>query len=184
MNEIVALDALALSEAIRTRRVSCRETLVAYLDRIDALNPTYNAIVSLQPRETLLAQADERDAQLARGQWLGWMHGLPQALKDLSPVRGMRTTLGSPLYASNVPARDSVMVERMRAAGAIFVGRTNVPEFGLGSQSYNTVFGVTLPISSASAAVNGFIVEPGSKVSVNTRLRTMSPASWPRLFGS
>ena len=76
----------------------------ACLDRIDRLNPTYNAIVSLQPREQLLAQADARDAQLARGQWLGWMHGMPQAIKDLAPDRRHSAPrYGSPIFANNVP---------------------------------------------------------------------------------
>lgn len=142
-NDIVALDALALSAAIRSRRVSCREVMTAYLDRIERVDPGYNAIVSLQPRETLLAQADERDARLARGRWLGWMHGMPQAIKDLSQTAGVPTTFGSPLLAKNVPAFDGLIVERVRRAGAIVIGKTNVPEFGLGSQTYNTVFGAT-----------------------------------------
>lgn len=141
--EIVALDAVALSRAIRARQVSCREVMQAYLDRIELLNPRFNAIVSLQPREALLAQADERDAQLARGQWLGWMHGFPQAVKDLAWTRGIPSTFGSPLLKDFVPPEDSIVVERARAAGAIIVGKTNVPEFGLGSQTYNTVFGAT-----------------------------------------
>ena len=141
--EIVALDAVALSRAIRARQVSCREVMQAYLDRIELLNPRVNAIVSLQPREALLAQADERDAQLARGQWLGWMHGFPQAVKDLAWTRGIPSTFGSPLLKDFIPPEDSIVVERARAAGAIIVGKTNVPEFGLGSQTYNTVFGAT-----------------------------------------
>jgi amidase len=142
-SDIVALDAIPLSDAIRKREVSCREVMSAYLDRIDRLNPTYNAIVSLQPREQLLAQADERDAQLARGQWLGWMHGMPQAIKDLSPVAGLPLTYGSPLFAKNVATADGLIVERVKRAGAIVIGKTNVPEFGLGSQTYNPVFGAT-----------------------------------------
>ena len=142
-NDIVALDACALSEAIRTRRVSCREVMQATLAQIDRLNPEYNAIVSLQPEEGLLAQADERDRQLARGEWLGWMHGFPQAIKDLAFTKGIRTTLGSPLLQDLVPQEDAIIVERARRAGAIVIGKTNVPEFGLGSQTYNHVFGAT-----------------------------------------
>jgi len=142
-NDIVAPDALALSAAIRSRRVSCREVMNAYLERIERVDPGHNAIVSLQPREALLAQADERDARLARGQWMGWMHGMPQAIKDLSPTAGIPTTFGSPLLAKNVPAFDGLIVERVKRAGAIVIGKTNVPEFGLGSQTYNTVFGAT-----------------------------------------
>ncbi len=142
-DDIVALDAVALSGAIRAREVSCAEVMRAYLARIDRLNPQFNAIVSLQPRQHLLALADERDAQLARGQWLGSMHGMPLAVKDLALTAGIATTFGSPIYAEFVPEVDSLVVERMRAAGAILIGKTNVPEFGLGSQSYNQVFGAT-----------------------------------------
>ncbi len=142
-DDIVALGATALSDAIRAREVSCREVMHACLARIERLNPTYNAIVSLQPREQLLAQADERDAQLARGQWLGWMHGMPQAIKDLSPAAGLPLTYGSPIFAKNVAAVDGLIVERVKRAGAIVIGKTNVPEFGLGSQTYNPVFGAT-----------------------------------------
>ncbi|NBA96410.1 amidase [Pseudomonas sp. R5(2019)] len=141
--QIVGLDALQLSDAIRTRQVSCVEVMRAYLEQVERYNPKVNAIVSLQPREQLLAQADERDRQLADGQWLGWMHGMPQAIKDLAATAGIRTTMGSPIFADQVPAHDAISVARVRASGAIFIGKTNVPEFGLGSQSYNTVFGTT-----------------------------------------
>lgn len=142
-SEILALDACALSSAIRTRALSCRELMQATLERIERLNPEWNAVVSLQPAEDLLAQADARDAQLARGQWLGWMHGFPQAVKDLAFTKGIRTTMGSPLLQDFVPQEDSIVVERARRAGAIIIGKTNVPEFGLGSQTYNAVFGAT-----------------------------------------
>ena len=143
MSAIVDLTAVELSDAIRSRKVSCREVMAAYLDRIERLNPLYNAVVSLQDRDRLIAEADERDAQLARGEVLGWMHGFPQAIKDLAATRGIRTTLGSPLFADSVPAEDAIVVERARRAGAIVIGKTNVPEFGLGSQTYNAVFGAT-----------------------------------------
>ena len=107
----------------------------AYLARIDALNPTYNAIVSLQSRDGLLAQADARDLQLARREDLGWMHGFPMAIKDLSDTAGVATTRGSVLLADNVPTQDSTMVARMKAAGGIVIGKTNTPEFGLGSHT-------------------------------------------------
>ncbi|MFT3801705.1 MAG: amidase [Burkholderiaceae bacterium] len=143
MTRITSLTAIELSTAIRLRRVSCREVMTAYLDRIDAINPRFNAIVALQPRELLLAQADERDAQLSRGEYLGWMHGMPQAIKDLSPAAGLPLTRGSPLFADQVAVQDGLMVSRIRAAGAILIGKTNTPEFGLGSQTYNPVWGVT-----------------------------------------
>jgi amidase len=143
-DEIVALDAVALSSAIKSRRVSCVEVMRTYLDQIDRMNPRVNAIVSLQPRELLLAQARERDVQLARGEYLGWMHGFPHAVKDLEPTSGIHTTMGSPIFKDFIPKADSIIVERMRRAGAIIVGKTNVPEFGMGSQTYNPVFGTTL----------------------------------------
>lgn len=141
--EIVALDALPLSAAIRRRELSCREVMQAYLAQIERFNPRVNAIVSLQAESRLLAQADERDRQLARGEWLGWMHGMPQAIKDLAATSGIPTTLGSPLFAGQVPEHDAIVVERVKSSGAIVIGKTNVPEFGLGSQTYNPLFGTT-----------------------------------------
>lgn len=142
-HEIVALDARSLSAAIRARTVSCREVMQAYLAHIAQHNPQFNAIVSLREPQALLAEADERDRQLARGEWLGWMHGMPQAVKDLAACAGLPTRKGSPLTSTAPDDHDSISVSRVRAAGAIFIGKTNVSEFGLGSQSYNTVFGTT-----------------------------------------
>jgi amidase len=144
MDEIVTLDAVALANAIKSRQVLCVEVMEAYLDQIDRMNPRVNAIVSLRPREILLAQAQALDEQLARGEYLGWMHGLPHAVKDLEPTAGIRTTLGSPLFRDFIPKTDSIIVERIKRAGAIIIGKTNVPEFGMGSQTYNPVFGTTL----------------------------------------
>jgi amidase len=117
--------------------------MAAFLDHIDRFNPQVNAIVSLQPRDTLLVEAEERDRELARGQRRGWMHGFPHAVKDLTPTHGLRTTWGSPLL-DTVPGEDAIFVERIRNSGAIIIGKTNVSEFGMGSQSYNPVFGTTL----------------------------------------
>ena len=142
--DITSLSAVGLSEVIRARRVSCREVMNAYLDRIDALNPRFNALVSLRPREVLLNEADAADRALAEGRYRGWMHGFPHAVKDLADAQGLPTTLGSTIYKDNVAATDSLHVARIRAAGAIFIGKSNVPEFGFGSQTYNPVFGATL----------------------------------------
>lgn len=143
-NDLLALDATTLSRRIAARELSCRELMAATLARIEALNPRFNAIVSLRDPAQLLAEADERDAQLARGERLGWMHGFPLAVKDLSHAVGLPTSMGSPL-APRSPARaDSLHVARARNAGAIVIGKTNTPEFGLGSHTYNTVFGTTL----------------------------------------
>jgi amidase len=128
---------------IHARTVSCVEVMTAYLDHIERVNPQVNAIVSLEPRDALLGHAEDRDQQLERGESLGWMHGMPQAVKDLLPTRGIRTTLGSPVFANFIPDADAIAVERLRNAGAIIIGKTNVPEFGLGSQTYNPVFGAT-----------------------------------------
>ena len=143
ISPLVQLQAHELAQLIRLRQVSCREVMGDYLAHIERFNPAVNALVSLQPAEALLAQADQRDAELARGEYRGWMHGLPHAIKDLSLTKGIRTTLGSPLYRDYVPERDGIMVERIRAAGAILIGKSNTPEFGLGSQSYNPLFGAT-----------------------------------------
>ncbi len=142
-NELVQLQAFELAQRIRQRDVSCREVMQAHLEQIERYNPAVNAIVSQQPDDLLLAEADQRDAELARGQYRGWMHGLPHAVKDLSLTQGIRTTLGSPLFRDYVPERDGIMVERIKAAGAIIIGKTNTPEFGLGSHSYNPIFGAT-----------------------------------------
>jgi amidase len=143
-SEIVMLDAVALADAIKSRRVSCVEVMNAYLDQVERLNLRVNAIVSMRDRNHLVAEALERDEQLARGDYRGWMHGFPHAVKDLEPTAGIRTTLGSPLFRNFIPKHDSILVERIRRAGAIILGKTNVPEFGLGSQSYNPIFGTTL----------------------------------------
>ncbi|WP_116521632.1 amidase [Achromobacter insuavis] len=155
LDDIVAMPAHALSDAIRQRRVSCREVMTAYLGHIDAVNPKLNALVARREPEELLREADERDAQLAAGQWLGWLHGMPQAPKDLTAVRGMVTSMGSLVFKDQVTGHDSILVERMRAAGAIFIGRTNVPEFGLGSHTYNQVYGTTVNPYDASKSAGG-----------------------------
>ncbi|NWB67850.1 amidase [Pseudomonas sp. I8001] len=140
---IVELDAIELSRAIHARQVSCHEVMQAYLAQVERFNPTVNALVSLRSHEDVLAEATQRDRELDQGQSRGWMHGMPQAIKDLAATQGLRTTLGSPLFAEHVPQEDAISVARVRASGAIIIGKTNVPEFGLGSQTYNSVFGTT-----------------------------------------
>lgn len=141
--DILDVDALTLSRRIHQRAVSCRAVMEATLARIERLNPHVTAIVSLRDADAVLAEADQMDAELAEGRSRGWMHGFPMAPKDLAQTKGLTTTLGSPLFRDNRPAEDSFFVERLRQAGTIFVGKTNSPEFGLGSQTYNTVFGPT-----------------------------------------
>jgi len=141
--DITRLSALALSEAIRNKQISCRETMQAFLNKVDRVNPSVNAIVSLRPADELMQQAAEYDAMLAQGRYMGWMHGMPQAPKDVTLTKGLLTTFGSPLLKHFVPQTDAPAIARMRAAGAIFIGKTNVPEFALGSQTYNPLFGPT-----------------------------------------
>jgi amidase len=120
---IVMDDALALADTIRSRQVSCVEVMTDYLDHIEKINPKVNAIVAPQDRAGLLVQASERDAQLARGDLMGPLHGFPYAVKDLALVKGIRTTFGSPILKDFVPTTDSIIVERLRKAGAIFIGK-------------------------------------------------------------
>ncbi|RZI89989.1 MAG: amidase, partial [Variovorax sp.] len=120
----VAWSATALSRAIHARELSCREVMAAFLAQVDRLNPTHNAIVSRIDNDALFAEADERDRQLEAGRSMGWMHGFPMAIKDLSATAGVLTTLGSPLLATHVPASDAIMVERMKAAGGIVIGKS------------------------------------------------------------
>ena len=175
MSDPTAFDARTLAQAISRRDVSCREVMLAYLDRIERLNPRVNAIVSLQDRDRLIARADERDAQLARGQRLGWMHGFPIAVKDLVATAGIRTTLGSPLLREFVPVEDSIMVARLKAAGAIVIGKTNTPEFGLGSQTYNPVFGATGNAYDAKKTAGGS--SGGAAVAVALRMVPVADGS-------
>lgn len=132
-----------LAEAIRLKQVSCTEVMEAYLAHIQRHNPVYNAIVGMVEEGLLMEQAREADRQLARGEYRGWMHGMPHAVKDLAPVEGLLFTSGSPLYSDRIAERDADFVARLRQAGTIFIGKTNSPEFGLGSQTYNPVFGPT-----------------------------------------
>lgn len=141
--DLTDLSAIDLSVAIREKHVSSVEVMQAYLRHIQRYNPVYNAIVAMVDDDELLSQARAADQALARGEYRGWMHGMPHAVKDLTPVAGLRFTSGSPLFADRIADRDSEMVARIRSQGAIFIGKTNTPEFGLGSQSYNPVYGAT-----------------------------------------
>ncbi|MBK4215646.1 amidase [Paracoccus caeni] len=139
MQDITTISATGLATAMAEGRLRAEEVMTAFLDRIEAVNPAINAIISLRPREELLAQAREADRQPRKG----WLHGMPIAVKDLAAVKGIRTTWGSPIFADHIPVEDDIVVARMRAAGAIFIGKTNTPEWGLGSHSFNEVFGTT-----------------------------------------
>jgi len=174
-SDIVMMDAVALSSAIHTRQLSCVEVMSAYLDHIERLNPQVNAIVALQDRAGLVAQAGERDAELARGQSLGPLHGFPHAVKDLQSVKGIRSTQGSPILKDFVPAADSLMVERLRQAGAIIIGKTNSPEFGLGSHTYNPVYGTTRNAYDRSRSAGGS--SGGAAVSLALRMLPVADGS-------
>lgn len=139
MTDPTRLDADALSDALADRSLSAVEVMEVHLDRIEGLNPQINAIVSLRPRDELLAEARQADQSPRKG----WLHGMPVAVKDLAAVKGIRTTWGSPIFRDHVPPADDVVVARMRAAGAIFIGKTNTPEWGLGSHSFNEIYGAT-----------------------------------------
>jgi amidase len=186
------MSALALSKAIHSKEVSCREVMQAYLKQIETHNPASNAIVSLAPQEAILAQADERDTQLARGQSMGWMHGLPQAVKDLADVAGFRTSHGSPLTPLNPAVKDGLMAARMRAAGCIMIGKTNTPEFGLGSHTFNEVFGATRNAWDPTKTSGGS--SGGAAVALAQRMLPVAdgsdfmgslrnPAGWNHVFG-
>jgi len=154
--DLTDLTASDLSIAIRDKHASCVEVMQAYLDRIHTYNPVYNAIISMVNDDDLLNQALEADQALSRGEYRGWMHGIPHAAKDLTPVAGLPYTSGSPMFANRIAQNDSQTVAGIRQAGAIFIGKTNVPEFGLGSQSYNPLFGAT------SCAYNPSLTSGGS----------------------
>lgn len=141
--ELCTIDAVPLARMIRAREVSATDVMTAFLDHIEAVNPLVNAIVSLRPREDLMAEARAADEAVSRGDTVGPLHGLPQAIKDLAATKGLRTSMGSPLFSDWVPEEDAIFVSRMKAAGAIVIGKTNVPEFGFGSNSYNPIFGLT-----------------------------------------
>ena len=189
---ITDLDASQLSDAIHARQVSCKDVMQAYLARIDKLNPTYNAIVNLAPADTLLAQAHQCDEELARGQSRGWLHGIPQAIKDTGNAIGFPSTLGSRVMAGNLPRADSIMAERMKAAGCIVIGKTNMPELGLGSHTFNTLFGATPNAWDTAVSAGGS--SGGAAVALAQRLLPVAdgsdfmgslrnPAGWNHIWG-
>ncbi len=148
-----------LARLLRARSLSARELMQATLAQIARVNPRVNAIVAKLDDAQCLALADAADAQFARGERVGALHGLPIAIKDLQPVVGFPFTRGSPLFAHFMPAEDSVLVQRLRSAGALVIGKSNVPEFGLGSHTYNSVYGTTRnpydPTKSAGGSSGG-----------------------------
>jgi amidase len=142
-NDLCFTSAKDLVDLIRRRKVSAREIMAAHLERINRLNPTINAIVAKLDDSECLALAAAADAQAAKGE-LGPLHGLPIAFKDLQPAVGFPFTRGSTIYKDAMPTEDSVLVERLRKAGVVPIGKTNTPEFGMGSHTYNQVYGTTV----------------------------------------
>ncbi|MDX1983941.1 MAG: amidase [Bryobacteraceae bacterium] len=140
--DLCFLTARELARRMRKRDLSAREVLAAHLAQIERVNPKVNAVVTLVA-EAAARRAAEADQAAAKGRFLGPLHGLPIAHKDLQDTRGIRTTYGSPLFRDHVPDRDTLLIERLRGAGALTLGKTNTPEFGAGSQTFNPVFGAT-----------------------------------------
>lgn len=190
--EIVQWSAIELSRRIHARDVSCVEVMEAFLAQIDRHNPTVNAVVARIDAESAIDQARARDVLLSQGLSGGWMHGFPQAPKDLAATAGMVTAMGSLAMARNVPTYDSIVVERIRRQGTVLIGKTNTPEFGLGSHTYNRVYGITRnawnPERSAGGssggtatalALNMLPVADGSDMMGSLR----NPAAWNNIYG-
>jgi amidase len=142
--EVCYLSLRELTRLLRTRQLSAREVMTAHLEQIRRWNPRLNAIVAMLDDDTCLALADAADARAARGESLGALHGLPWAFKDLEPAIGFPWTRGSSIFRNDRPTSDSVLVERLRQAGVVPIGKTNTPEFGMGSHTYNSVYGTTV----------------------------------------
>lgn len=186
--ELWHLGARALSERIARREVSPVEVMREVLARIDTVNGGVNAIVSLRDREALMGEARLAEAMPPEG----WLHGVPVAIKDLVDVRGLRSTRGSAIWKDHVPKLDDGLARRLRAAGAIVIGKTNVPAFGLGSHTVNPVFGATRnaydPALSAGGSSGGAAVAlamrmlpvaDGSDMMGSLR----NPAAWNNVYG-
>ena len=190
-DELCDLTALDLASRIRRKQVSAREVMTAHLARIERVNPKINAIVTLVA-ERAMTDAAKADEWQARGKPLGVLHGLPMAHKDLVNTAGIRTTFGSPLYKNNVPTTDDLIVRRIRDAGAITLGKTNTPEFGAGSNTFNAVFGATVnpydtrktvggSSGGAAAALRCGMVPIAGGSDTGGSLR--NPAAWTNVVG-
>jgi amidase len=142
VTDLCMQDAVAIAGMLRRKEVSAREVVSAHIARVEAFDPVINSIVT-RTFDSALSRAAAADDAMTGGRALGLLHGLPVAHKDLADTAGVRTTYGSPLFAANVPERDALVVQRMKLAGAISLGKTNVPEFGAGSHTVNAVFGAT-----------------------------------------
>ncbi len=180
-----------MAALIRAKKLSAREALAAHLKQIERVNPKVNAIVTLVP-EMAMEAAKRADEAQARGETLGPLHGLPTAHKDLVETKGIRTTYGSPLFKDNIPKEDALIVQHIHQAGAITLGKTNTPEFGAGSQTFNRVFGATLNPWDTTKTCGGS--SGGAAVSLACRMLPVAdgsdtggslrnPAAWNNVVG-
>jgi amidase len=190
--QITSLSASELSTAIHQRQVSCVQVMQAYWDRIAQLNPVYNAIVSLRSLDAVMHEAEQHDDALGKGQSKGWLHGIPQAIKDIAPVAGLPNTMGSPLLKNFIPKEDGLLAQRTKAAGAIIIGKTNTPEFGLGSHTFNELFGATKNAYNVNKTAGGS--SGGAAVALAHRMLPVAdgsdfmgslrnPAGWNNVLG-
>ena len=140
-SDLCYMSAVDMASMIRAKKISAREVMSAHLKQISKINSMVNAFITLVPEDELMAQAMAADESLAKGNTIGPLHGLPIAVKDLTETKGIKTTFGSPVWKDFVPSYDALIVEREKTAGAIILGKTNVPELGLGSQTFNPLFG-------------------------------------------
>ena len=188
MTALYYKSALAQSTLIEKGEISAAELMQSTLDRIDSVNSEVNAIISMREPNELLAEARAADKTKRKG----WLHGIPIAIKDLGNAAGLPTSMGSPLFADNVSATDDILVTRLKAAGALVIGKTNTPEFGLGSHTFNPVFGATKnPYdftrsaggssggAAAALAAGMLSVADGSDMMGSLR----NPAAWNNVYG-
>ncbi len=182
--------AYQLIDFISTKKLSAAELMKSTITRISEINERVNAIISLRDEKDIIAEAEAGD--LVPMDQRGVLHGLPIAIKDLANVKGLLTTEGSPIYANRLADEDDIMVQRIREAGAIFIGKTNTPEFGLGSHTYNPVFGTTLNPYDLTRSAGGS--SGGAAVALATGMLSLAdgsdmmgslrnPAAWNNVYG-
>ena len=192
VDPLLALPGRRIAGLIAARKASAEDVMRAVLAQIAAHNPAHNAIVALQDGDRLLAQARAMDARLAAGETPGPLFGLPWAVKDLADVIGIRTTNGSLVNKNKIPTSEGIMVQRLRAAGTIFIGKTNAPEFGFGSHTINRVYGPTRNSFDPSRSAGGS--SGGAGVGLALRMLPLAdgsdfggslrnPAAWNNVFG-
>ena len=185
---MIEAGAMALRAQLASGTLTAADLMAETLARVDAINPAVNAIVSLRDPDHLMAEARTADQSPSKG----WLHGIPMAIKDLANAAGLPTSMGSPLFAGQIAEHDDIAIARLRAAGAIFIGKTNTPEFGLGSHSINPVFGATCnPYATdrsaggssggagAALATSMLSVADGSDMMGSLR----NPAAWNNVYG-